>query len=31
MENTGIDTTAAVAIMQEKLEVLRGMFHKFDY
>ncbi|MGN4750251.1 type I restriction endonuclease subunit R [Bacillus cereus group sp. MYBK220-1] len=30
-ENTGIDTTAAVAIMQEKLEVLRGMFHKFDY
>ncbi|MDA2175226.1 type I restriction endonuclease subunit R [Bacillus cereus] len=30
-ENTGIDTTAAVAIMLEKLEVLRGMFHKFDY
>ncbi|MFP3122616.1 type I restriction endonuclease subunit R [Ectobacillus funiculus] len=30
-ENTGIDTDAAVAIMQEKLEVLRGMFHKFDY
>ena len=30
-ENTGIDTDAAVAVMQEKLEVLRGMFHGFDY
>ncbi|NYS75866.1 MULTISPECIES: type I restriction endonuclease subunit R [Bacillus] len=30
-ENTGIDTDAAVAVMQEKLEVLRGMFHEFDY
>ncbi|MDH2879784.1 type I restriction endonuclease subunit R [Bacillus cytotoxicus] len=30
-ENTGIDTAAAVAIMQEKLEVLRGMFYTFDY
>ncbi|MDG4658203.1 type I restriction endonuclease subunit R [Ectobacillus antri] len=30
-ENTGIDTSAAVAVMQEKLEVLRGMFHKYDY
>jgi type I restriction enzyme, R subunit len=30
-ENTGIDTDAAVAVMQEKLEVLRGMFHEYDY
>lgn len=30
-ENTGIDTDAAVAVMQEKLEVLRGMFYEFDY
>ncbi|WP_218936868.1 type I restriction endonuclease subunit R [Bacillus toyonensis] len=30
-ENTGIDTDAAVAVMQEKLEVLRGIFHVFDY
>ncbi|OOR18831.1 type I restriction endonuclease subunit R [Bacillus cereus] len=29
-ENTGIDTDAAVAVMQEKLEVLRGIFHGFD-
>ncbi|HEY2422201.1 MAG TPA: type I restriction endonuclease subunit R, partial [Neobacillus sp.] len=25
--NTGIDTNAAIAVMQEKLEVLRGLFH----
>ncbi|MES9695036.1 type I restriction endonuclease subunit R [Bacillus toyonensis] len=30
-ENTGIDTDAVVAVMQEKLEVLRGIFHGFDY
>lgn len=30
-ENTGIDTSAAIAIMLEKLEVLRGMFHGLDY
>ncbi|WP_040205931.1 type I restriction endonuclease subunit R [Neobacillus jeddahensis] len=30
-ENTGIDTDAAVAVMQEKLEVLRAMFHQYDY
>jgi type I restriction enzyme R subunit len=30
-ENTGIDTDAAVAVMQEKLEVLRAVFHKYDY
>ncbi|MEB6548988.1 type I restriction endonuclease subunit R [Heyndrickxia sporothermodurans] len=30
-ENTGINTDAAVAVMQEKLEVLRGIFHTFDY
>jgi type I restriction enzyme, R subunit len=30
-ENTGIDTDAAIAVMQEKLEVLRAMFHKYDY
>ncbi|MDK2822013.1 MAG: type restriction enzyme subunit [Candidatus Petromonas sp.] len=30
-ENTGIDTSVAIAVMQEKLEVLRGMFHKFNY
>ncbi|MDD2481923.1 MAG: type I restriction endonuclease subunit R, partial [Lutispora sp.] len=29
--NTGIDTSAAIAIMLEKLEVLRGMFHGVDY
>ncbi|MDF2547203.1 MAG: box helicase [Anaerosolibacter sp.] len=30
-ENTGIDTSKAIAIMLEKLEVLRGMFHGLDY
>ncbi|RAK17367.1 type I restriction enzyme R subunit [Anoxybacillus vitaminiphilus] len=30
-KNTGIDTSAAVAVMMEKLEVLRGMMHGFDY
>ncbi|WP_042353091.1 type I restriction endonuclease subunit R [Bacillus massiliigorillae] len=29
--NTAIDTNAAIAVMQEKLEVLRGMFHHYDY
>lgn len=29
--NTAIDTSAAIAVMQEKLEVLRGMFHSYDY
>ncbi len=29
--NTGIDTSAAIAIMIEKLEVLRGIFHELDY
>ncbi|MFS0614236.1 type I restriction endonuclease subunit R [Lederbergia ruris] len=30
-QNTGIDTDAAIAVMQEKLEVLRGIFHSYDY
>ncbi len=30
-KNTGIDTSAAIAIMLEKLEILRGMFHGLDY
>jgi len=30
-KNTGIDTSAAIAIMLEKLEVLRGIFHGLDY
>lgn len=30
-ENTGIDTSAAVAVMLEKLEILRDMLHGFDY
>ncbi|RDY70871.1 type I restriction endonuclease subunit R [Halobacillus trueperi] len=30
-KSTGIDTSVAVAIMIEKLEVLRGMMHGFDY
>lgn len=30
-KNTGIDTSAAIAVMQEKLEVARGMMHGFDY
>jgi type I restriction enzyme, R subunit len=30
-ENTGIDTNAAIAVMHEKLEILRGMFHGLDY
>ncbi|APC42627.1 DEAD/DEAH box helicase [Clostridium estertheticum subsp. estertheticum] len=30
-KGTGIDTSAAIAIMLEKLEVLRGMFHGLDY
>lgn len=29
--NTGIDTSAAIAIMLEKLEVLRGIVHGLDY
>jgi type I restriction enzyme R subunit len=30
-ENTGIDTSAAVAVMLEKLEILRDMLHGFNY
>lgn len=30
-KNTGIDTSAAIAVMLEKLEVLRGIFHGLDY
>lgn len=30
-KNTGIDTSVAVSIMLEKLEVLQGMIHGFDY
>lgn len=30
-ENTGIDTSLAIAVMLEKLEVLRGIFHNLDY
>ncbi|TYQ15043.1 UNVERIFIED_CONTAM: type I restriction enzyme R subunit [Acetivibrio alkalicellulosi] len=30
-QNTGIDTAAAIAIMIEKLEILRGLFHPLDY
>lgn len=30
-ESTGIDTSAAVAIMLEKLEILRDMMHGLDY
>lgn len=30
-QNTGIDTAAAIAVMIEKLEILRGMFHGLDY
>lgn len=30
-KNTGIDTSAAVSIMLEKLEILQGMMHDFDY
>src|SRR5690554_951500 len=30
-ENTGIDEAEAVAVMMEKYEVVRGMFHGFDY
>ncbi|MFR2886616.1 MAG: type I restriction endonuclease subunit R [Clostridium butyricum] len=29
--NTGIDTSEAVAVMLEKLEILRDMFYGFDY
>ena len=29
--NTGIDTSEAVAVMIEKLEILRDMFHGLDY
>ncbi|KAA8758096.1 UvrB domain 3-containing protein, partial [Paenibacillus sp. UASWS1643] len=29
--NTAIDTDEAIAVMQEKLEVLRSMFHTYDY
>ena len=30
-KNTGIDTSAAIAVMQEKLEILRDMVHGLDY
>ncbi|QCX34698.1 type I restriction endonuclease subunit R [Caloramator sp. E03] len=30
-KTTGIDTSVAVSIMLEKLEILKGMFHKLDY
>lgn len=30
-ENTGIDTSAAIAVMLEKLEILQDMMHGFDY
>ena len=30
-ENTGIDTSAAIAVMLEKLEILRDMVHGLDY
>jgi type I restriction enzyme R subunit len=30
-KNTGIDTSVAVSIMIEKLEILQGMMHGFDY
>ncbi|MBL3199140.1 type I restriction endonuclease subunit R, partial [Klebsiella pneumoniae] len=30
-ENTGIDTSVAIAVMQEKLEIVRDMFHGHDY
>lgn len=30
-KNTGIDTSTAVMIMQEKLEILQDMMHGFDY
>lgn len=30
-QNTGIDTDVAISIMMEKLEVLRGIMHGFNY
>ncbi|RYL92407.1 type I restriction endonuclease subunit R [Sporolactobacillus sp. THM19-2] len=30
-KNTGIDTSAAIAVMEEKFEIVKGMFHGFDY
>ena len=30
-KNTGIDTSVAISIMQEKLEILQGMIHGYDY
>jgi len=30
-DNTGIDTNVAIAIMLEKLEILKDMMHGFDY
>ena len=30
-ENTGIDEAKAIAVMMEKYEVVRAMFHGFDY
>ncbi|MCY8807977.1 type I restriction endonuclease subunit R [Bacillus atrophaeus] len=30
-KSTGIDTSAAIAVMLEKLEILRDMMHSYDY
>ena len=30
-ENTGVDEAQAIAVMMEKYEVVRDMFHRFDY
>ncbi|WP_139692745.1 type I restriction endonuclease subunit R [Sporolactobacillus terrae] len=30
-KNTGIDTSAAIAVMKEKLEIVQSMMHGFDY
>ena len=30
-QNTGIDTSVAIALMNEKLEILQNMMHGFDY
>ncbi|MCC7437148.1 MAG: type I restriction endonuclease subunit R [Armatimonadetes bacterium] len=30
-ENTGIDEAQAIAVMMEKYEVVRDMYHRFDY
>lgn len=30
-KNTGIDTSVAIRVMREKLEILQGMMHGYDY